>query len=266
MRTIIVKRLHGLGNVIMLLPVLNHLAEQGTSVHLITRTEWAPALQQLNPQIIISDQEQPDAVDLDQATRLLKPRLHRTDEFADILGVAHCVSAPLLKVPPKWSAPFAKWKDAVGFAPEAGHPSRQWPREYCVELASKLCGSPLVILGTEPVPALDCDLDTRGQLQLEELFGLLATLRLLICLDSGMLHLGAAIGIRTISIFGGLNPAFRIYRIQRVMALQAALGCCPCNKDETCEGRYECVRAVQPHHVLEAMADERPPVTTVRRV
>ena len=266
-RRITVRRLHGLGNVIMLLPVLNQLAEQGTTVHLITRTEWTSALQQLNPQICISDQDQPDAFDLDQSTQLLKPRLHRTNEFADILGVAHPVSAPVLKVPAAWSAPFAKWKDSVGFAPEAGHPSRQWPHEYCVELASSLCGSPLVVLGMQPAsPALNCDFDTRGQFELEELLGLLAILRLLICLDSGMLHLGAAMGIRTICIFGGLNPAFRIGQSQRVLALQAALDCCPCDKNETCGERYECVRAVKPHDVLKAMADDWPPVTVVRRI
>lgn len=262
-----VKRCHGLGNVIMLLPVLNQLAEQDIQVHLITQTRWAGTLQKLNPNITISDHSEPSAIDLDLATNSLRPTSHRSKEFAEFLGVSGPVGRPRLAVPVEWTIPFASWEGSIGFAPEAGHSSRQWPVEYCQELAKRLQASPLVILGTESDPSLPCDLDTRGHLGLEDLLGLLKVLRSLICLDSGMLHLAAAVGVPTVCIFGGINPQFRVHRSQGVLSLQAALPCCPCNKQETCDGRYDCIKTIKPHDVLRALGSvDRIATNTVVRI
>jgi ADP-heptose:LPS heptosyltransferase len=70
-----------------------------------------------------------------------------------------------------------------------------------------------------------------------------------------MLHLAAAVGVPTVCIFGGITPEFRVHEGQRVLALQADLGCCPCDKQETCEGRYDCIKAVTPRDVLDAMEE-----------
>jgi len=69
-----------------------------------------------------------------------------------------------------------------------------------------------------------------------------------------MMHLGAAVDVATICIFGGINPKFRIHDNQNVIALQSTLECCPCNKRETCEGRYDCITSVEPQDVLRAMS------------
>jgi hypothetical protein len=45
------------------------------------------------------------------------------------------------------------------------------------------------------------------------------------------------------------------------LALHAALACCPCNKQETCEGRYDCIKAVRPRDVLEALRHGLPAAT-----
>ncbi len=251
--TISVKRCHGLGNVIMLLPVLAKLAEGGRHVRLVTRPEWAGALRRLLPWLDVSDDRPRDVIDLDSATNALTPSGHRGDEFAVMLGVEGTLPPPRLDAPPEWSRPFLQWKGAIGFAPEAGHPSRQWPADYSATLARSLEGSPLILLGVSDSQPLACDLDMRGRLGLEELIGLLGVIRLMVCMDSGMLHLAAAVGLPTVCVFGGVEPEFRVHRRQRVLALQASLACCPCNKNETCEGRYDCISAVTPGAVLEAV-------------
>ena len=256
MRSITVKRVHGLGNVIMLLPALHHLVRRGVDVCLITRSEWIDALQELNAAIRFSDRDRDDALDLDLATRDLVPREHRSKEFADILNVTDPIEPLRFAVPVSWSDPFTQWQGAIGFAPEAGHPSRQWPAAYCEELASSLHNSPLVLLGTRETPPLPCNLDTRGRLSLKEVFGLLSGLRLLICFDSGMMHLGAGVGVPTICIFGGIDPKLRIHDNQNVVALQSTLECCPCNKRETCDGRYDCITSVKPQDVLRVMSSQ----------
>lgn len=248
-----VKRCHGLGNVIMLLPVLDGLAGRGVRVRLVTRTQWVPALQRLRPEFVVSDRAEAGTLDLDAATESLRPEAHRGDEFAEMLGFVGPVGPARMFIPPEWGRPFERWKGGVGFAPEAGHPSREWPARYSSELAERLGGAPLVLLGTRASPPLSCDLDTRGRLSLEELLGLLSVLRLVICMDSGMLHLSAGAGVPTIAIFGGVEPAYRIREEQHVVALQAALDCCPCNKLERCEGRYDCIKAITPAAVLDAV-------------
>lgn len=248
-----VKRCHGLGNVIMLLPVLTTLIEKGVRVHLVTQPQWVDTFQKLCPKLTVSDQCRPGTLDLDLATESLRPQSHRSKEFAEALNIDAAVTFSHLQIRREWSEPFSQWKGAIGFAPEAGHNSRRWPVEYSRDLASILKGSPLILLGTTFSPSIPNDLDTRGQLNLQELLGLLKVLRLLICMDSGMLHLGAAIGIPTIAIFGGIDPRFRILEDQRVVALQADMDCCPCNKQETCGESYDCIKAITPQAVLDVV-------------
>ena len=251
----------------MLLPVLDRLAEQGARVHLVTRAEWVEALREFRANITVDDECLPHTIDLDAATESLKPVKHRSAEFADLLGVTGAIGAPRISVREEWSRPFRRWRGAVGFAPEAGHPGREWPLEYAVELGEALKDSPLILIGAKPGPPIPCALDTRGQLSLRELFGLLSSLRLLICMDSGILHLGAALGVPTISIFGGVNPSFRVAATQPVVALQAGLDCCPCNKQETCEGAFHCIKAISPRAVLDVVNESAEIAgRTIRRV
>jgi ADP-heptose:LPS heptosyltransferase len=252
-RSLSVKRFHGLGDVIMLLPVLDSLVEEGVGVHLATDARWVGALRRLRPRIRIDGEARPDTLDLDSATATLEPRAHRSEEFARILGVSAALSPPRLQAPRSWRKPFLKWEGAIAFAPEASHPSRLWPVEYSAELAGRLKGSPLILTGSDERPSLPCDLDLRGRLNLKELLGLMSVLRALICMDSGALHLAAALGVPTFAIFGGVSPQFRIFPEQRVVALQAKLPCCPCNKKEVCAGRYDCTKVITPQVVIEAV-------------
>ena len=253
--SISVKRCRGIGNVVMLLPVLDRLVEQGTQVHLVTQPQWVDTLQKFRPSLTVDDQCHAHTIDLDAATESLKPVKHRTAEFADLLGVTGPIDAPRISVREEWSRRFHPWRGAVGFAPEAGHASREWPVECAVELGNTLKDSPLILIGAKVGPPIPCALDTRGQLDLKDLFGLLGTLRLLICMDSGILHLGAAIGVPTISIFGGVDPRYRIATTQPVIALQAKLDCCPCNKQETCDGAFDCIKAISPQAVLDVIKE-----------
>lgn len=237
----------------MLLPVLDQLSQNGTHVNLITRPEWVKVFQTLYPRLNISDQHDSCTIDLDLMTESLKPTKHRTLEFADMLGVSGPLNPPRFEIPPEWKRRFVNWNGAIGFAPEASHPSRRWPNEHALALASTLQNAPLVLLGATRDSTLPCALDTRGQLALDELLGLLSVLRVLICMDSGMLHLGAALGVPTVCIFGGVDPSHRIAASQHVLSLQANLDCCPCNKNEVCDGAYTCIKAISPGTVLAAV-------------
>ncbi|WDD90464.1 glycosyltransferase family 9 protein (plasmid) [Burkholderia sp. FERM BP-3421] len=249
-----IKRTHGLGNLVMLLPVVDKLAAQGVDVHLVTRPDWIEAVQSGRPDVTCSATARAGTIDLDAATCTLAPTTHRTLEFARLLRVTGPFDAPRLHVPKTWSEPFVRHAGALVIAPESGHPARSWPVAHLKALASRLAREHVVLSGLSETPALPCRADLRGRLSLPQLLGLLDQARAVLCFDSGMLHLAMARAVPTLAIFGGIEPRFRATRQQRVRVLQAELDCCPCNKAETCAGRYPCLAQIAPEQVVEALA------------
>ncbi|TKC87282.1 glycosyltransferase family 9 protein [Trinickia terrae] len=252
--SISIKRTHGLGNLVMLLPIADALAKRGAAVHLVTRPEWHEAMQAGRPGVTFSTAPREDTIDLDAATAALPPSMHRTLEFARLLSVPGPFEAPRLHVPESWSGPFRRYAGALVVAPESGHPARSWPAGHVHELLARLAAERVVLTGLSSGPALPCAADLRGRLSLPQLLGLLAHARAVICFDSGVLHLAAACLVPTLAIFGGIDPAFRIFPGQRVRVIQAALDCCPCNKAETCAGSYPCLSRTTPGQVLAELA------------
>lgn len=252
-RRLSVARRHGLGNVLLLLPVLRTLLRRGCAVELVTRPEWGRVVAALLPGLAIAAERGPATVDLDEATRELPPAEHRTDELARILGVAPPLHEELPEVPGAWKGPFRRLAGGIVLAPEASHPARCWPEASVRAVAEALRGSGLCLTGMESRPDLPCDHDFRGRLSLEELFGLVAVCRCVIAMDSATLHVARLAGTPCVAVFGGIDPVYRLRARDRVVALSAGLDCCPCNKRETCDGRYDCLSALPPQAVLNAV-------------
>lgn len=255
---ITIKRSHGLGNVLLLLPVLDHLQENGQPVRLLTRPDWVDAIGALATTIDVvpfDGREGDGFVDLDAMTATIKPVAHRTNELARLLGVEDPVAPRTYSAPKAWASSFEHLSGAVVLAPEAMHPARQWPWSNVQALSLSLLGKPLVVTGVDQTLDISADMDLRGVLELKELLGIISQASAVIALDSGTLHMATALGIPGVAIFGGVNPAFRIRPEQRMIALQGDLACAPCNKNETCDGRYPCLEAVHPRHVLSALDD-----------
>ncbi len=291
-QTITIKRCHGLGNVICLLPVLDHLYQQGHTVNIITRREWVHAFSVLKPEFLwtyphsnsvktnnnndtntnstteamlsvqyrIPPTDFPVPIDLDNQTENLLPTEHRTDEFARLLGLQHITATPVIEPLPIWSRPFAHLRNSLVFAPEGGHPARTWPVEKANLLHSYLKkqspNTKLTLIGTQVTPEIEADYDIRGRLELHQLFGLLSVASAVITMDSGVLHIAAALNKPTIALFGGIEPQFRIRPNQKVIALRADMNCCPCNKQEQCvqsETPYSCIRSITTQDVIYAL-------------
>ena len=257
-----VRRCHGLGNVICLLPVLDRLFENGYAINVITQSDWISAFSVLRPDFTWSDGaadsgDNFETIDLDDLTRHSSPREHRTDEFGCLLAVDPPFPPPSLSAPKSWTQPFEYLRNAVIFAPEGGHPSRTWPTDQAALLKDQLAdiNSPakLVLVGTDPEPDIPCDVDTRGQLQLPELFGILAVAGVVVTMDSAVLHIAAALRTPTVALFGGVDPGYRIRPDQPVVIIQADMPCCPCNKQETCAESFNCIRSVTPADVDRAI-------------
>ncbi|MBN1844265.1 MAG: glycosyltransferase family 9 protein [Sedimentisphaerales bacterium] len=256
--TITVRRLHGLGNLVCLLPVLDYLYERDVQVRVITRPEWRAALSRLRPQFSwLSDDaggaEDDGLVDLDALTEHRRPAAHRTDEFARLLDIHTALPACRLEAPEDWRGRFTDLAGSIALAPEAAHPSRRWPSEKVAQLPGLLAPQRVILIGTGTQPAFADVIDTRGRLALAELIGLLSVCRAVVTMDSAVLHLAAALGVPTVALFGGIHPGYRVRPEQRIVVVQAELLCCPCNKQETCSHRYDCIRLPEPPDIVRAV-------------
>lgn len=245
---IAVKRMQGLGNLLMLLPVLQKASADGRKVALLTRPEWIPLVEAILPEIDTTVSPASITCDLDLLTANTWPALHRTDEFARLLSVEPPFPALDLSA---FSSGAPKASSAVVLAPEAGHPARRWP--YSASLAGRLRGRPLWLVGLSRFPAIPCDVDLRGRLDVIGLVRTIAAARCVIAMDSAVLQVALATGTRAVAVFGGIDPAFRVRPEQNATVLVGSVPCRPCNKREICGGRFDCLRAVSVDDVIAAV-------------
>jgi len=233
--------------------VLDFLADKDLALTVIVQEEWVEAFRALRPNMEWTSRYDGDALDLDAMTCRVHPSEHRTEELARMLGIHEPMGSARIEVPEEWKEPFGAAQDAVIFAPEGGHASRCWPLEFTRQLKEELLEENLILVGQSSDDYIPCDVDTRGQLELTELLGLLAVANAVITMDSGVLHLATALSKPTVAIFGGIDPKYRIKADQPAVALRADMACCPCNKHERCNGSYSCIAAIEPGDVIAAL-------------
>jgi len=250
MRDLYIKRTNGIGNLLMLFPVLKHLASVNYNVVLETRNDWVDAFSELVPEIKITSKNLKSAIDLDKITYYVKPTKHRTDEFCDYFGINVSLNTIKFEIPKKWSNPFKDLKGVLLFAPEAGHKARQWPTSYIKKFASLLVDERSVLIGLKDLNHIPCYRDLRGRLSLKELLGIISISSGVVSMDSGAFHLASSANIPAIVIFSGINPLFRIKDGQLIYALYSKTECHPCNKTESCNERFECNRNIDPEIVF----------------
>jgi hypothetical protein len=249
---ITIKRCHGLGNLVCLLPVLHKLRSKGLRVRVVTRPEWMRTFSIVEPSFEWTDISKGPIIDLDRLTMDGFPREHRTSEFGRLLGETPPYPVAKLELPKSLESRFGVYKDCIILAPEAGHPSRQWPMRNWLNLGDFLREDKIILVGNARNGQIPCFSDLRGELELVDLFVILSCSRAVISMDSGVLHISASLGVPTVALFGGINPKYRIRSSQKVLAIQADLECCPCNKDEKCANQFPCISSIQIEQIVRA--------------
>ena len=176
----------------------------------------------------------------------------------------------------------------IGVAPGGGESwgkdaiYKRWPAQKFAELASKLIrdlNTKVVLLGSagekrftdivaklgQPQPAQNrCDgtgpvfpiIDLAGKLNLNELAALMNELRLLICNDGGPLHMAAALGVNTVSLFGPVDET--VYGPYPPSAkhtvIKTDIPCRPCYMDFRfmgCSNNKKCLEEITVEEVFE---------------
>ena len=245
-----VKRCCGLGNVFLLIPVLDKAYQLGYRIQLITNNDWIEYLKKIRPHFSYNTNETESFIDLDYITKDLNPNIHRTIEFGELLDIQPPYPKLRIEVNNISYLDLLQYKDSIIIAPEANHISRSMRSHTLHKLLDKLDHYKTVIIGKEDKNSFPATFDLRSKLTLDKLIQLIHVSSAIICMDSGILHIARALNKKTLVIFGGIDPKYRIGDIDKTIIYRKNLNCSPCNKIETCQGKYHCINTLDIDHIF----------------
>ena len=152
----------------------------------------------------------------------------------------------------------------VAFCPGAEYgPAKRWPAEHFATLARRLAaeGYAIWLFGSpkdQPVAAAIDQLApglTRnlcGATTLAQAVDLLALADLVVCNDSGLMHVAAALNRPIVALYGSSSPGFTPPLSDRASILSLKLDCSPCFKRECPLGHLDCLNKLTPEQVFSA--------------
>ena len=135
--------------------------------------------------------------------------------------------------------------------------SRRWPPARFAEVADCLAqaGFTVILTGTASETALvaqvrgamrEAAIDLTGRTTLGTLTALVAQAQLVVCNDTGMSHVAAAVGTPSVVVCCGADPdRWRPLDGRRHRVVWHAVGCRPCSHDD-CPIGHECALGVDP--------------------
>jgi heptosyltransferase-2 len=152
------------------------------------------------------------------------------------------------------------------FCPGAEYgPAKRWPARHFAALADALhargyavwlLGSPKdKAVGDEIIQLASPDAAPRnlcGSTSLTQAIDLIAAADFVVCNDSGLMHVAAALDRPLIAVYGSSSPGFTPPLSKRAQILSLNLDCSPCFKRECPLGHLDCLNKLEPQRVLDA--------------
>jgi lipopolysaccharide heptosyltransferase II len=214
---------------------------------------------------------------LTDAPSLPEPRLHQVDEYLFLVGLLGAVTVarePRL-TPPEPHANLRQsardllihsgapeGKPVVGVHLGAAYgPAKVWVHERIVEfcrlgpslgVVPVLLGAPSDEPAAAAVVAEAPTVSLVGRDRPELLPSVLAEMAVLVCGDTGVAHLAAALGTPVVTLFGPTDPA-RSAPLGRVAVVRHAVPCAPCFY-RACPIEHPCMRGISAAAVGERVA------------
>jgi ADP-heptose:LPS heptosyltransferase len=208
---------------------------------------------------------------------------HQADYYLSALGPLDGLSArPLVALRAEgicWADSFSarhslQGRPLLALAPGSGAREKNWPAEFFLAVTrwwKQAVGGTVVLLigpveqergGTDE---LQSSCVVAGNLNLSRLAALLARSDIYLGNDSGVSHLAAALGVRTVVLFGPSDAHQWAPRGEKVILFRRGIDCSPCRElaMKNCPHRA-CLTELHPDDVI-AMLANLPEVVTLTR-
>lgn len=191
-------------------------------------------------------------------------RQHLQYAYIDLIsaiGGDDADSFPELRVPALDASPAADGRPQLSLCPGAEYgPAKRWPAPFYAEVAKRfiaehnarvvLLGAPKDQLAAAMITALCPEVeDKTGKTSLDEFIAELTRSKLVLCNDSGSMHLASALGVPTVAIFGSTEPRRTAPLGPRTAILREHVPCSPCFLRE-CPLDFRCMTALPPETVI----------------
>jgi lipopolysaccharide heptosyltransferase II len=180
----------------------------------------------------------------------------------------------------KWATRFLAEKGIgadqaiIGIHPGAHYPSQRWAAEGFGELARRILQqgkAKVILLGShdetglleEVKKSVGADTQIFSCENIREFMALLSRCDLLVCNNSGPLHIASALKVPTVSMVGPtVTPLWLPYGENNVV-INKALSCSPCNR-ALCRG-HECMESITVDEVFEAVQKQMAMIGTKQK-
>jgi ADP-heptose:LPS heptosyltransferase len=193
---------------------------------------------------------------------------NRVEIYAEALGVRHLIKDIL----PRYYPTKEELKNALKFINKKCNPNkknivfalnsaekyRNWPEQNYVKLAKLLDGKYNIITISELRGRRIPGTITYKNTSFREASAMIALADELITVDTGPLHVAAALGIPTIALFGPIDPRARCKGYKNTTVLASSMECVPCwrNANIKCKHKQtkndysKCLEKISPEKVF----------------
>ena len=146
--------------------------------------------------------------------------------------------------------------------------TKRWPTGHFASLAQHLINNEpnanIILLGGKGDHALGEEIISQvkntaqiqnwcGETSLDEAIALIGMSKVLVSNDSGLMHIGAALKVPQVAIFGSSDPKHTPPNSDKAKVIWLNLPCSPCHKRECPLGHLKCLKDISPSTVLGAI-------------
>jgi ADP-heptose:LPS heptosyltransferase len=158
----------------------------------------------------------------------------------------------------------------IAIHPGANYPSQRWPAARFGELLKRILEQSethIILLGSRDEEPLLRDvkkiagdgIQVFSDLKLREFMALLSKCDLLVCNNSGPLHIASSLKVPTVSMIGPTVTPLWLPFGKNNIAINKELPCSPCNR-AVCKG-HECMESITVDEIFEAVQSQ---ITRIR--